>query len=143
MDGVLAPGPSCVLGAEEKRRVLEALEGSVGAPVTLQNLCGSISQRSRDSRARGHRSSSRQQRPGAGDLAGTGCLLGAQGTQAHPVGHESSGVPMGQVCSGRACSSSSFSFLRSCFSISNNHLQHQGPFSKSPSPLPFALCPKN
>lgn len=76
-------------------------------------------------------------------LRGTGSQLGVWDTQACPVRHESSVVPMRQVYSHRACSSSSFSLLRSHFSISNIHLQYLGPFSKSPRLLPFGHCPKN
>lgn len=145
VDGVLAPGAICGLGAEGKRRVVGVMGGSVGAPAALRHLRSSTCQSSRDSRACGRHSGSRQQRPGAGNLAETGSLLGAQGTWVHPVGHENSSVPAGWVCSGRACSSGSFSFLRSCFSTSSNiHLQQyppptSGPFFQNPQ----ALCPKH
>lgn len=140
MEGVLAPGDRCALGAEEKWRVLEVMEGNVGAPVTLWHLHGSVSQSSRDSRACGHCSGNCQQRPGAGDLAGMGSLLGL-GHPGSPWGSKAAMLPWDEFALAEHCSGSSSSLLRTCFSISNIHLQHQGLSSKSPSPLPFAFAP--
>lgn len=115
------------------------MEGSVGAPVALRHLRSSTCQHSRDSRACGRRSGSPQQRPGAGDLAETGSLPGAQGTWVHPVGQENSGVPAG--CLLWQGMLHWFIFLPEVLLF---HLQQyppptSGPFFQNPQ----ALCPKH
>lgn len=56
--------------AEEKRRMLSVLEGSIGASVALQCLCGSVCRCRRDSKSHGLHNGSWQQRHWAGVLAG-------------------------------------------------------------------------